>query len=42
MVLTSCAPLFGLPISLFFLKERVTLRILAGTILMVIGVAFIL
>jgi uncharacterized membrane protein len=41
MVLTSCAPLFGLPISLFFLKERVTLRILAGTILMVIGVAFI-
>lgn len=42
MVLTSCAPLFGLPISLFFLKERVTMRILAGTILMVIGVAFIL
>ena len=42
MVLTSCAPLFGLPISLLFLKERVTLRILAGTILMVIGVAFIL
>lgn len=42
MVLTSCAPLFGLPISLFFLKERVTLRIVAGTVLMVIGVVFIL
>jgi drug/metabolite transporter (DMT)-like permease len=42
MVLTSCAPLFGLPISLFFLKERVTLRIVAGTLLMVLGVAFIL
>ena len=42
MVLTSCAPLFGLPISLFFLRERVTLRVLVGTILMVIGVAFIL
>ena len=42
MVLTSCAPLFSLPISLLFLKERVTVRILAGTILMVIGVAFIL
>lgn len=42
MVLTSCAPLFGLPISLFFLKERVTSRIVVGTILMVMGVAFIL
>jgi drug/metabolite transporter (DMT)-like permease len=42
MVLTSCAPLFGLPLSLFFLKERVTVRILVGTILMVIGVVFIL
>ena len=41
MVLTSCAPLFGLPISLLFLKERVTLRIAAGTVLMVIGVVFI-
>jgi drug/metabolite transporter (DMT)-like permease len=42
MVLTSCAPLFGLPISLFFLKERVTLRTVAGTVLIVLGVAFIL
>ena len=42
MVLTSCAPLFGLPISLLFLKERVTARIVVGTILMVMGVAFLL
>lgn len=41
MVLTGCAPLFGLPISLFFLKERVTPRIVAGTILMVAGVGCI-
>jgi drug/metabolite transporter (DMT)-like permease len=41
MVLTSCAPLFGLPISLFFLKEKVNFRTVAGTALMVGGVAFI-
>lgn len=40
-VLTSCAPLFGLPISLIFLKERVTTRIVAGTILTVIGIGLI-
>jgi drug/metabolite transporter, DME family len=37
IVLTSCAPLMGLPISIAFLKERVTRRVLAGTILMVSG-----
>ena len=41
-VLTSCAPLFGLPLSLIFLKERVTLRIAAGTIIAVLGIIFIL
>ncbi len=41
MVLTGCAPLFGLPISLFFLKERVSPRIVAGTVLMVVGVGCI-
>ena len=40
-VLTSCAPLFGLPLSLVFLKERVTIRIIAGTIFVVSGIAFI-
>lgn len=40
-VLTSCAPLFGLPLSLIFLKERVTRRIVAGTIFVVLGIVFI-
>jgi len=40
-VLTSCAPLFGLPISVLFLKEGVTMRITAGTIFMVSGIVFI-
>ncbi|MBI5968004.1 MAG: DMT family transporter [Deltaproteobacteria bacterium] len=40
-VLTSCAPLFGLPISVFFLKERVTMRIAAGTFFLVSGIGFI-
>lgn len=40
-VLTSCAPLFGLPLSLVFLKERVTIRIIAGTIFVVLGIGFI-
>jgi drug/metabolite transporter (DMT)-like permease len=42
MVLTSCGPLFGLPISILFLKERVTRKILAGTVLVVTGIAFVL
>ena len=41
MVLTSCGPLLGLPISVFLLKEKVTKRIIAGTVLVVLGIAFI-
>jgi drug/metabolite transporter (DMT)-like permease len=41
IVLTSCAPLMGLPISIAFLKERVTRRILAGTILVVVGMILV-
>jgi len=41
-VLTSCAPLFGLPLSLIFLKEKVTGRIIAGTIFSILGIRFIL
>jgi drug/metabolite transporter (DMT)-like permease len=41
-VLTSCAPLFGLPLSALYLKERVTPRILWGTGLVVAGIFFLL
>jgi drug/metabolite transporter (DMT)-like permease len=41
IVLTSCAPLMGLPISVAFLKERVTRRILAGTTLVVVGMILV-
>jgi drug/metabolite transporter (DMT)-like permease len=41
-VLTSCAPLFGLPLSARYLKERVTARILWGTGLVVTGIFFLL
>ena len=40
-VLTSCAPLLGLPLSLFFLREKVTMRIIAGTIFSILGICFI-
>jgi DME family drug/metabolite transporter len=40
-VLTSAAPLFGLPLSLVLLKERVTTRIAVGTVLVVLGIGFI-
>jgi len=40
-VLTSSAPLFGLPLSLVFLKERVTMRVAAGTVLVVLGIVLI-
>lgn len=40
-VLTSAAPLFGLPLSLVFLKERVTKRIAVGTVLVILGIGFI-
>jgi DME family drug/metabolite transporter len=41
-VLTSCAPLFGLPLSALYLKERVTARLLWGTGLVVMGIFFLL
>ena len=41
-VLTSCAPLFGLPLSAIYFKERVTPRILWGTALVVAGIFFLL
>jgi uncharacterized membrane protein len=41
IVLTSCAPLLGLPISVFFLKEPLTRRILAGTVLVVLGMILV-
>lgn len=42
MVLTSCGPLLGLPISVFILKEKATKRIISGTVLVVLGIAFII
>lgn len=41
-VLTSCAPLFGLPLSALYLKERVTPRIQWGTGVVVTGIFFLL
>jgi len=41
-VLTSCAPLFGLPLSALYLKEKVTARVLWGTGLVVMGIFFLL
>jgi drug/metabolite transporter (DMT)-like permease len=37
-VLTSTMPLFNLPLAVFFLRERVTPRIVAGTIISVLGI----
>lgn len=39
-VLTSSAPLLGLPLSVTFLQEKVTGRIIAGTVLVVLGIGF--
>ncbi len=41
-VLTSSAPLFGLPLAALYLKERVTLRICSGTALVVAGIFFLI
>jgi drug/metabolite transporter, DME family len=41
-VLTSSAPLFGLPLSALYLKERVTARICWGTGLVVAGIFFLI
>ena len=40
-ILTSTAPLFALPLSVIFLKERVNLPILLGTILTVAGIVLV-
>jgi len=37
-ILTSTMPLFNLPLAVFFLRERVTPRIMAGTITCVLGI----
>mgnify|MGYP005850298639 CR=1 FL=1 len=41
-VLTSTSPLFGLPLSLVFLKERFNARVLQGTVLSVVGIWLVL
>ena len=41
-VLTSTSPLFGLPLSIVFLRERVTLRVVGGTLLSVLGIWLVL
>ena len=40
-ILTSTAPLFALPLSVIFLKERVNLPILVGTVLTVAGIVIV-
>jgi len=40
-VLTSTAPLFALPLSVIFLRERVTWAMAAGTVLTVVGVVLV-
>ena len=40
-ILSTTSPLFALPLTALFLKEKVTLRILAGTIVTVLGIALI-
>lgn len=40
-VLTSTSPLFALPLSVLFLKERVTRRVVAGTLLCLAGIVAI-
>lgn len=37
-ILSATAPLFGVPLSMLILRERITLKIVAGTILCVIGI----
>lgn len=41
-LLSSVAPLFALPLSIVFLKERVTPAIMAGTVLTVAGIVLVL
>ena len=41
-ILSSTAPLFGVPLSMIMLRERITLKTVLGTVLCVIGVCFII
>lgn len=40
-ILTATSPLFALPMSVFFLKEKVNVGVLAGTILTVVGIVLV-
>lgn len=40
-ILSSTAPLFGAPLSMFMLREKLTLKIVLGTILCVAGIWFV-
>jgi DME family drug/metabolite transporter len=37
-ILSSTAPFFGVPLSMFMLREKVTMKIIAGTIMCVVGI----
>ena len=41
-ILSATAPLFGMPLSVLILRERVTLRMVVGTILCVLGIWFVI
>lgn len=41
-ILSSTAPLFGVPLSMVMLRERITLKIVLGTILCVTGIWFVI
>ena len=40
-ILSSTAPLFGMPLSILILREKITLKMVFGTILCVIGIWFV-
>ena len=41
-ILSATAPLFAVPLSVFILHEKITLKILIGTVLCVIGIGFVI
>lgn len=41
-ILSATAPLFGVPLSMLILRERITMRMVLGTILCVIGIWFVI
>jgi len=41
-ILSATAPLFGVPLSMLILRERITLKIVLGTILCVVGIWFVI